>query len=81
MSSLFPGVLLACLIVILTGSVWAIRGAARDHKAGFDWSAWQVEVRSNGVFWVNAQTAEVLTPEQMDGRAKASLVLLRGGRS
>ena len=72
---------MACLIVILTGSVWAIHGAARDHKAGFDWSAWRVEVRSNGVFWVNAQTAEVLTPEQMDGRAKASLVLLRGGRS
>ena len=80
MSSLFPGVLVVCLIVILTGAVRVIRGAARDHKAGFDWSAWRVEVRSNGVFWVNAQTAEVLTPAELDGRAKASLVLLRGGQ-
>ena len=81
MSWMFPGVLLVCLVVLLTGLFGIARGAARDHKAGFDWSNWRVEVRANGVFWVNAQTAEALTPAELDGRAKASLVLLRGGRS
>ena len=77
---IFPATLVVFLLTLVACFVALAMQMHRDHKAGFDWSNWHIEVRPSGLHWVNAQTAEVLTADEMDKRNGTALVLLKGGR-
>lgn len=67
-----------CIIALAAAAVDALSRARRDRKAGHDWSEWRPEVRHNGLRWINGKTGEVLTPEEMDRRACASVIVWGG---
>ena len=77
---MFPATLLLFLVLLFAALTSLAMQMHRDHKAGFDWSSWHIEVRPSGLHWVNAQTAEVLTADEMDKRSRTALVVMRGGR-
>ena len=77
---MFPATLLLFLVLLFVALTSLAMQMHRDHKAGFDWSSWHIEVRPSGLHWVNAQTAEVLTADEMDKRSRTALVVMRGGR-